>query len=100
MSVTGVHGSEDVKTEIVPIAVSAHEKSRPLTTVQFYVHEIMKLGDQTVDLQVLKDLYPHLSLPSQSYNLNEVQIIFGQYCYVIHYPLEFKKSDDKMNHGQ
>ena len=33
LSVAGIHGSQDVKTEIVPIAVSAHEKSRPLTTV-------------------------------------------------------------------
>ena len=39
LSVAGIHGSQDVKTEIVPIAVSELEKSRPLTTVQFYVHE-------------------------------------------------------------
>ena len=51
LSVSGIHGSQDVKTEIVPIAVSAHKKSRPLTTVQFYVHEKLKLGDQIVDLQ-------------------------------------------------
>ena len=57
LSVAGIHGSQDVKTEIVPIAVSAHEKSPPLTTVQFYVH---KLGDQIVELQKLKDRYPHL----------------------------------------
>ena len=39
LSVAGIHSSQDVKTEIVPLAVSAHEKSRPLTTVQFYVQE-------------------------------------------------------------
>ena len=44
LSVAGIHGSQDVKTEIVPIAVSAHEKSRTLTTVQFYVHEKLELG--------------------------------------------------------
>ena len=44
LSVAGIHESQDVKTEKVPIAVSAHEKSRPLTTVHFYVHEKMKLG--------------------------------------------------------
>ena len=53
ISVAGIHGSQDVKTEILPIAVSAHEKSRPLTPVQFYMHE--KLGDQTGELQELKD---------------------------------------------
>ena len=79
LSVAGIHGSQDVKTEIVPIAVSAHEKSRPLTTVQFYVHEELKLGDQIVELQELKDRYPHLkNLPNQSYNLNDVQVILGQ----------------------
>ena len=78
LSVAGIHGSQDVKTEIVRIAASAHEKSRPLTTVQFYIHEKLKLGDQIVDLQVLKDCYPHLkNLPNQSYNLNEVQVSLG-----------------------
>ena len=96
LSVAGIHGSQDVKTEIVPIAVSAHEKSRPLTTVQFYVHEKQKLGDQIVELQELKDRYPHLrNLPDQSYNLNDVQVILGQDCYDIHHPFEFKKSEDK-----
>ena len=93
LSVTGIHGSQDVKTEMVPIAVSANEKSRTLTTVQFYVHEKLKLGYQIIDLQGLKD--PHLrSLPNHSYNLNEVQNS-GQDCYDIHHQLEFKKSDDR-----
>ena len=96
LSVAGIHGSQDVKTEIVPIAVSAHEKSRPLTTVQFYVHEKLKLGDQIVELQELKHHYQHLrNLPKQNYNLNEVQVILGQDCYDIHRPFEFKKSEDK-----
>ena len=96
LSEAGIHGSQDVKTEIVPIAVSAHEMSQPLTTVQFYVHEKLKLGDQIVELQELKDRYPHLrNLPDQSYNLNDVQMILRQDCYDIHYPFEFKKSEEK-----
>ena len=80
----------------MPIAVSALEKSRPLTTVQFYVHEKLKLGDQIEELQELKDRYPHLmNLPNQSYNLSDVQVILGQDCYDIHHPFEFKKSEDK-----
>ena len=94
LSVAGIHGSQDVKTEIVPIAVSAHEKSRPLTTVQFYVHDKLKLGDQIVELQELKDRYPH-TLPNQSYNLNDVQVILGQDCYDIHHPFELKMSEIK-----
>ena len=93
LSVANIHGSQDVKTEIVPIAVSAHEKSRTLT---FYVHEKLKLGDQIVELQELKYRYPHLrNLPNQSYNLNDVQVILGQDRYDIHHPFEFKKSEDK-----
>ena len=96
LSLAGIHGSQDVKTEIVTIAVSAHEKSRPLTTVQFYVHEKLKLGDQIVELRELKDRYPHLrNLPNQSYNPNNVQVIRGQDCYDIHHSFKFKKSDDK-----
>ena len=64
--------------------------------MQFYVHEKLKLGDQIVELQELKDRYPHLrNLPDQSYNLNDVQVILGQDCYDIHHPFEFKKSEDK-----
>ena len=96
LSVVVVHGSQDVKTEIVPIVVSAHEKSRPLTTVQFYVHEKLKSGAQIVELQELKDCYPHLrNLPNQRYNLNEVQVILGQNGYEIHRPFEFKKSEEE-----
>ena len=92
LSVAGNHGSQDARTEIVPIAVSANEKSRPLTTV----HEKLKLGDQNVELQELKDHYPHLrNLPKQNYNLTEVQVILGQDCYDIHRPFEFKRSEDK-----
>ena len=50
LSLAGIHGSQDVKTGIVPIAVSTHEKSRPLTTVRLYVDENLKLGDQIVEL--------------------------------------------------
>ena len=100
LSVSGIRGSQNVKTEIVPIAVSAHEKSRPLITVKFYVHEKLKLGDQIVELQELKARYPHpRNLPNQSYNLNAVQVILGKDdhhpCYDIHHPFEFKKSESK-----
>ena len=96
LSKAGIHGSQDVKKEIVPIAVSARKKSQPLITVQFYVHEKLNLGDQIVDPQRLKKRYPHLeNLPNQSYNLNEVQVVLGQDCYDIHKPLEIKKSEDK-----
>ena len=91
LSVAGIHGPQDVKTETVPIAVSAHERFRPLRIVQFYVHEKLKLGDQIVELQELKERYPHLrNLPNQSYNLNEVHVILGQDCYDIHQSFEFK----------
>ena len=49
LSVAGIHESQDVKTEIVPIA-----------TVQIYIHEKLKLSHQIVDLQGLKDRNPHL----------------------------------------
>ena len=101
LSVAGIQVSQDVKTEIVQIVVSAHEKSRPLTTVQFYVHEKLKLGDKIVDLQGLKHRYPHLkNFPNQSLNLNEVQVILGQDCYDIRHPLDFKKSDDKTSRSE
>ena len=54
------------------------------------------MSDHIVDLQGLKDRYPHLrNLPNQSYNLNEVEVILGQDCCDIHHPLESKISDNK-----
>ena len=50
LSVAGIHGSEDVTTEIVQIAVSAADKTRPLSTVQIYVHKSLKLVNQNFDL--------------------------------------------------
>ena len=41
-SVAGIHGSQDVRTEIVPIAVSAHKNFRLMSTIQFYVYEKVK----------------------------------------------------------
>ena len=96
ISVAGFHGSQDVKIKILPKAVSAHEYSRPLTTVQFFVHETLNLDGQVVDLQGLKDRYPHLwNLPNESYKLYGVRMILGQDCYNIHHLFEFKKSEDK-----
>ena len=64
--------------------------------MQFYVHKKIKFVEQILDLQVLKDRYPQLkNLPSQSYNLNEVQVILVSDCSDIQHPLEFKKSDDR-----
>ena len=40
----------------MPIAVSAHEKIRPLRALELYVYEKLKLGDHFVDLQRLKPL--------------------------------------------
>ena len=94
-SVAGIHVLQEFKTETVPIAVSAHKMSRPLTTVQFTDNDKLKFGDQIVE-RLLKDCYSHLkNLRNHSYNLNEVLVILGQDCYDIHHPLDFKKSNDR-----
>ena len=73
LSVAGIHGSQNVKTERVLVAVSVHENTRSLITLQLYVHQKLKLVDHIVELQELRDRFPHLrSLPNQNYNQNEV----------------------------
>ena len=79
--------------ELVPIAVSALEKFWQLATISFYVQRKLDLGDQSEDLQGLKNRYPHLrSLQIQGYNIKEFQVILGQNCYDIRQPLERKNS--------
>ena len=58
LSVAGTHGSQDVKTEIVTTAVSAHEKSRPLTTVQFYVHVKFSLVNSFGSCKIWENVTP------------------------------------------
>ena len=53
--------SPDVKTEIMPIAVSAHKRSRLLSAVQFCVQKKLKLGDQFLELQEFRDHYEVLA---------------------------------------
>ena len=94
ISISGrIQRSKNVKTEIVAIAVSA---LRSLDHWQQCNWTYTKLGDQIVELQALKNRYPHLrSLPNQNYNLDEVQVIRGQDWYDIHHPFEFKKAEGK-----
>ena len=76
---------------------ASQNQSEPLTTVQLHLHKKLKLGDQIVDLQQLKDRYPHLrNLPHQSYNLNEVRVILGKDSYYIHHLLEIEKSEERI----
>ena len=87
LSVAGIHGSQDVKTETVPISISAHAKGLPLTTVQFcnFMLKRISLGDKIVNMQLLKDRYTYLrNLPNQSYNHNQIHIIRGQDSYGIY----------------
>ena len=60
LSGAGIHGSKDVRSEIVPKNFSARTKSQPLTTVQFHFHEKLNLSNQIVDRQGLKRRYPYL----------------------------------------
>ena len=50
LAVAGIHGSQDVTTEIVPMAVAAHEKFQQWKTVQLHLQAKLKLGDQIVEL--------------------------------------------------
>ena len=74
------------------IPVLAHNNSQPLTSVIFYIDEKLKLGDQVIGLKEVKYRGSHLrNFPNQSYNLIQVQVIFGQDSYDIHNPFQFQK---------
>ena len=75
VSVVRIHLSQYFKTEMAPTMISALKKFSLLTTVQTCVHEKLKLDDQIVDLQELRDRSPHLkNAQNQSYNLTVVPV--------------------------
>ena len=100
MSVAGIHGSSDMKTEVVTGNVGPSETETIGDTLTFCSHPNPNVGENKYDFKTLKKEYDYLSnLPAIEISMKDVKVILGQNAYHLIRPLE-NKSGEKANHGR
>ena len=89
MNIAGIHGTQDLRTEKVPITIKGlHSK---VHSIQAFAHPSILLGNTTYDYKELKNNFRHLKvLTNRTFNLMEVGIVLGQDAYETHRPLDYK----------
>ena len=90
LSVVGIHGTNDVKCE--RLTVGNRDKAKSDTHhMTFYTHPNRDAGPEIYNYRELKHTYPHLSvLSEETLKLKDVKMIWGQNCYHIHWPEDYK----------
>ena len=94
MSVAGIHGLSDMKTEVVTANVGPSETETIGDTLTFCSHPNLNVGDIKYDFKTLKQEYDYLSnLPDIEISMNDVKVILGQDAYHLIRPLEYKSGE-------
>ena len=90
LSVTGIHGTNDVKCERFTVGIRGKAMS-DTHHMTIYTHPNIDAGTKIYNYQELKLSYPHLSvLSEETLKLKDVKMILGQNCYHIHRPVDNK----------
>ena len=89
LNISGIHGTKDLKTEMVPIKIKGpHSK---VHSIEAFVHPSISLGTTNYDYNKLKQSFNHLKvLPNKTFNLMDVSIILGQDAYELQRPLDYR----------
>ena len=94
MSVTGIHGLSDMKTEVATANVGPSETETIGDTLTFSSHPNLNVGDNKYDFKTLKQEYDYLSkLPDIEFSMKDVKVILGQDAYHLIRPLEYKSGE-------
>ena len=94
MSVAGIHGLSDMKTQIVTAKVGSTETETAGETVTFCSHPNLNVGEKDYDFRKLKEEYQYLyDLPNIKVSMTDVKVIFGQDAYHLIRPLEYKSGE-------
>ena len=94
MSVAGIHGLSDMKTQIVTTKVGPSEAETAGETVTFCSHPNLNVGEKDYDFRKLKEEYNYLSdLPNIRVSMTDVKVILGQDAYHLIRPLEYKSGE-------
>ena len=94
MSVAGIHGLSDMKTQIVTTKVGSSEAETAGETVTFCSHPNLNVGEKDYDFRKLKEEYKNLSdLPNIRLSMTDVKVILGQDAYHLIRPQEYKSGE-------
>ena len=89
MIIASIHGTQDLRTEKVPITIKRLPSK--VHSIEAFAHPSISLGNTTYDYKELKNNFRHLNvLTNRTFNLMEVGIILGQDAYEIQLSLVYK----------
>ena len=89
MNTAGIHGTQDLRTEKVPI-INKGLNSK-MHSIETFAHPSISLGNTTYDYNEMKNIFRHMNvLLNRTFNLMEVGIILGQDAYEIQRPSDYK----------
>ena len=91
MSVAGIHGLSEMKTEIVTARIGPSESDTAGEEITFCSHPNLNVGDKIYDFTKMKETYVYLNnLPDIKVSMADVKVILGQDVYHLIRPLEYK----------
>ena len=91
MSVAGIHGLSEMKTEIVTARIGPSETDTAGEKITFCSHPNLNVGDKIYDFTKMKENYVYLNnLPDIKVSMADVKVILGQDAYHLIRPLEYK----------
>ena len=94
MSVAGIHGLSDIKTETVVANIGPSETNTEGEELTFCSHPNLSVGDKRYDFTKMKEKYTYLkNLPDIKVSMKDVKVILGQDVYHLIRPLEYKSGD-------
>ena len=94
MSVAGIHGLSDMKTEIGTARIGPSEADTAGEELAFCSHPNLNVGDKVYDFTKLKKIYSYLyNLPKIKVSMADVKVILGQDAYHLIRPLEYNSGD-------
>ena len=91
MSVAGIHGLSEMKTEIVTARIGPSEADTAGEELAFCGHRNLNVGDKIYDFTKMKENYVYLNnLPDIKVSMADFKVILGQDAYHLIRPLEYK----------
>ena len=96
LTVHGINSQQVVDTETVELKLTPVQSGGSCSTfpVTPYVRDDLKVGNDVIDVDNLKIIYPHLEpIPLSKYSYSNVEMILGQDVFHCIRPLEYFEAD-------
>ena len=98
LTVHGINSNQVVDTQLVELKLTPVHSGGSCSSfvVKPYVREGLKVGTDTLDVELLKTKFPHLQpISLKTYSYSNVEMILGQDVFLSIRPLEYFDSDRK-----